>query len=150
MDRIPTYLMPLFPIRSCVEKTMRSQFLWEGKFERKKFHFVKWKKVIQDKESDGLGVKSLKLHNKSLLLKCLWRWNENGEEMRKQHIDTTWGREVSWTPCKEVSMPAKTGLSEHISWLWPKFLKFLYWRLEIGVSQVLNRFLVGDDIKWWL
>lgn len=30
--------------------SVRSQFLWEGNSERKKFHPVKWQEVIRDKK----------------------------------------------------------------------------------------------------
>lgn len=79
LDVIPTYLMSLFPIPVSVEKKfnrMRSQFLWEGKAERKKYHLVKWQELIKDKKGGGLGVKNLKPHNKSLSFKWLWRYKE--------------------------------------------------------------------------
>lgn len=72
LDGIPTYLMSLFPIPGSVEKklnSMRSKFLWEGNSEKKKVHLVKWQEVIKDREVGGLGVKNLKIHNKSLLCK---------------------------------------------------------------------------------
>lgn len=132
LDVIPTYLMSLFPIPVSVEKKfnrMRSQFLWEGKAERKKYHLVKWQELIKDKKGGGLGVKNLKPHNKSLSFKWLWRYNDGGEKIWKQVIDIIYGREGFWAP-RAVSIPSKTGVWKQISRLWPEFQKFI--SLKVG------------------
>lgn len=40
--------------------------------------------VTNDKKEGGLGVKNLRLHNKSLLFKWLWRYNKGGDEIQKK------------------------------------------------------------------
>lgn len=42
-----------------------------------KFSLVKWQKFTQPKDQRALGVRNLKLHNKSFLLKWLWRFGQN-------------------------------------------------------------------------
>lgn len=78
LDSIPTYYMSLFPIPAKVLKQLdklRRNFLWEGNNERHKFHLIKWKKVTQPKTQGGLGIKDLAAHNKSMMMKWLWRYN---------------------------------------------------------------------------
>lgn len=38
-------------------------------------------RVTNEKKGGGLGVRNLKLHNKSLLLEWLWRYNRRGDEI---------------------------------------------------------------------
>uniref|UniRef100_A0A0V0IVQ8 Putative ovule protein n=1 Tax=Solanum chacoense TaxID=4108 RepID=A0A0V0IVQ8_SOLCH len=77
LDAMPTYMMSLFPMPGKIIQrldTIRRNFLWQGNGEGvKKFHLVKWDAVISNKKEGGLGIKNLKAHNKSLLLKWLWR-----------------------------------------------------------------------------
>lgn len=49
--------------------------------------------VLKDKKRAALGVRNLKLHNKSLLLKWLWRYNLEGEEIWKKLINVVYGKE---------------------------------------------------------
>ncbi|CAN4116899.1 unnamed protein product [Withania somnifera] len=46
----------------------------EGNNEDHKFDLVKWAKVAQPKSLGGLGVKDLAAHNKSMMMKWLWRY----------------------------------------------------------------------------
>ncbi|CAN4115232.1 unnamed protein product [Withania somnifera] len=54
---------------------IRRNFLWEGNREKHKFHLIKWEKVTQPKYHGGLGIKNLAAHNKSMIMKWLWRYN---------------------------------------------------------------------------
>lgn len=75
LDGIPTYLMSLIPVPSEVGKKinkLRRDFIWEGNAENRKIHLVNWEKITRCKEEGeggGLGVRDLKVHNKSLSCK---------------------------------------------------------------------------------
>ncbi|WMV54990.1 hypothetical protein MTR67_048375 [Solanum verrucosum] len=76
LDALPTYMMSLFPIPPGVINrldSIRRKFLWQGNKERKGYHLVKWKKVINDKRVGGLGIKNLKNQSNALRMKWLWR-----------------------------------------------------------------------------
>ncbi|GAV92484.1 LOW QUALITY PROTEIN: zf-RVT domain-containing protein, partial [Cephalotus follicularis] len=62
-----TFLLPMSIIKAC-EKALRS-FLW-GHHGRGK---VSWREVCKPLDEGGLGIKDLKLWNKSLLLKQIWQ-----------------------------------------------------------------------------
>ncbi|WMV33279.1 hypothetical protein MTR67_026664 [Solanum verrucosum] len=64
LDALPTYMMSLFPIPPGVINrldSIRRKFLWQGNKERKGYHLVKWKKVINDKRVGGLGSRTLRI-----------------------------------------------------------------------------------------
>lgn len=74
LDATRTYMMFLFPIpKSVIEglDVLRRNFLWQGNSDSKKFHLVKREALIGSKKARGLGIRNLKEHNQSLLLKGL-------------------------------------------------------------------------------
>lgn len=76
---ISTYYMSLFLILGSILKQMdrlRSRFLWEGNNLTQQFSLVKWKLVTQPKTQRGLGIRNLKLHSNSLLIKWLLRYGQ--------------------------------------------------------------------------
>lgn len=52
--------------------------------------------VTNDKKEGGLGVKNLRLHNKSLLFKWLWRYNKGGDEIWKRLLDAIYDKMDDW------------------------------------------------------
>uniref|UniRef100_A0A2N9I786 Reverse transcriptase domain-containing protein n=1 Tax=Fagus sylvatica TaxID=28930 RepID=A0A2N9I786_FAGSY len=77
LSSLPTYFLSLFPIPVAValriDKVQRD-FLWGGLGEGKKFHLVNWSQVCQPLHSGGLGIRNLRMFNKALLGKWLWRF----------------------------------------------------------------------------
>lgn len=99
LDGIPTYTMSLFRMPASIEKkldSIRKQFLWDGNSDKKKIHLVKWQVVIEDKKKGGLGVRNLKLHNRSFLFKWLWRYTSGSEEIWQKIIDAIYGDKMGW------------------------------------------------------
>ncbi|KAG7984487.1 hypothetical protein I3843_04G163600 [Carya illinoinensis] len=94
LSNLPTYFLSLFPLPARVEKRIGSLFrnlLWGGVGEEKKFHLVSWKKVCQPLDGGGLGIKDLKVFNKALLGKWLWRYHLESEALWKNVIDVKYG-----------------------------------------------------------
>jgi len=140
MDSIPTYHMSLFPIPAKVlEKLdrMRRNFLWEGNSKDHKFHLVKWAKVTQPKSQGGLGIKDLAAHNKSMMMKWLWRYGTEDIGLWKEVIKAKHGELTHWST--NVSADAYgVGLWKSISKLWPDF-----------AGNVTFRVGNGSHIKFW-
>ncbi|WMV13350.1 hypothetical protein MTR67_006735 [Solanum verrucosum] len=125
--------------------TIRRNFLWQGNGEgEKKFHLVKWDVVISNKKEGGLGIKNLKSHNKSLLLKWLRRLATDDQSLWKDIIIARYGKEGPWTT-KEVYTPYGVGLWRTIRNKWPRMWsnsvinvgngrKTLFWN-DIWVGQ---------------
>lgn len=75
LSAIPTYYMSSiqWPERSieAIDKIRRA-FLWKGVKEIHGGHcLVAWNTVILPKEQGGLGIRDLRIHNKTLIKKCV-------------------------------------------------------------------------------
>ncbi|XP_059294768.1 uncharacterized protein LOC132047801 [Lycium ferocissimum] len=84
ISALPTYTMSPFPAPSSVLKRMdklRKDFLWKGNKQGHSFELVNWKTVIKDKRLGGPGIKNLRCHNESLLLKWHWRFNKEDKAL---------------------------------------------------------------------
>ena len=79
LSNLPTYFLLLLPLLAGVASRIENiycNFLWGGIGEEKKFHLVSWNKVCQPVSCGGLGVRNLRLFNKALIGKWLWRYHE--------------------------------------------------------------------------
>lgn len=84
-----------------------------------------------------MGVRNLRLHDKSLLFKWLWRYNDESNRLWKQLIDVKHGRKDFWTP-HAVQSSSKGGLWSTISSLWNECSQFV--KLKLGN---------GKNIQFW-
>lgn len=78
LDSLPTYMMSLFPLPANIEKkndALRRNFIWQGNREKKGFYLGKWKTLTISNKEGGLGIRNLRYHNRSLLMKWLWRFS---------------------------------------------------------------------------
>ena len=79
LDSLPTYVMSLFTIPAKVVKKLeklRRDFLWHGCKDNKGYNVVKWATIFHRKDKGGLGIRYLRKHNNSLLMKWLWRYTD--------------------------------------------------------------------------
>jgi hypothetical protein len=77
LSNLPTYFLSLFPIPSSVAsriEKLHRDFLWGGIGEEFKYHLVSWSKVCSPISEGGLGIRNLRIFNKALLGKWLWRY----------------------------------------------------------------------------
>ncbi|XP_026429098.1 uncharacterized protein LOC113325076 [Papaver somniferum] len=82
------YFISLFHLPVSIEKRMvklMRNFFWGDVEGKKKVAWVSWIKVCLPKKNGGLGVKSLRVTNKALLAKWVWRYTRKklhyGEEL---------------------------------------------------------------------
>ncbi|WMV31905.1 hypothetical protein MTR67_025290 [Solanum verrucosum] len=111
LDSIPTYFMSLLLMPAKVKQRLdkiRRDFLWEGNNKDHKIHLVKWAKVTLPKQYGGLGIKDLALHNKCLLLKWHWRYNQEAAGLWKEVIQAKYGSDSHWCSNKIASHPDST------------------------------------------
>ncbi|WMV55139.1 hypothetical protein MTR67_048524 [Solanum verrucosum] len=141
LDSLPTYVMSLFPIPSRIVKVLdalRGNFLWQGNKIEKGFNLVKWSVVQQSKKNGGLGMRNLKVHNRSLLSKWLWRYNQEEQALWKEIINHKSGHEDFWCT-SEVNETYGVGVWRTIKNLWES--------LKNNSQIVVGR---GDKTKFWL
>lgn len=75
--------------------------MWGGNITAHKFHLVKWEKVTLPKSLGGLDIRNLTLHNRCLLLKWLWRYEEEDQLTWKRVVNAKHGIHSNW--CAKVS-----------------------------------------------
>ena len=81
--------MSLFQISNSVKLVLDRilrRFLWGRSSNKRKLHWVDWKSVCNLKENRGLGIVDLRLRNRVLLNKWIWRYGEESEAMWKSII----------------------------------------------------------------
>ncbi|XP_042950267.1 uncharacterized protein LOC122282377 [Carya illinoinensis] len=77
ISNLPTYFLSLFPIPARVTlriKKLQRDFLWGGIGEEFKFHLIRWEQVCRPISNGGLGIRKLRIFNRALLGKWLWRY----------------------------------------------------------------------------
>lgn len=80
---------------AAVEKrlnSLRNEFLWD-----EKVHLVRWQMVTREKKG-GLGVRNLRLQNKSMLFKWLCRFSREAEAIWVKIIEAIHGNKQGWNP----------------------------------------------------
>jgi hypothetical protein len=94
LSNLPTYLLSLFPIpisvANRIEKLYRD-FLWGGLGDDFKYHLVSWSMVCIPTREGGLGIRNLRLFNKALLGKWLWRYEHEKEALWRSVVDAKFG-----------------------------------------------------------
>ncbi|XP_060210356.1 uncharacterized protein LOC132637257 [Lycium barbarum] len=109
LDSIPTYIMSLFPMP----------------------------RVTLPKSQGGLWIRNLKLHNKSLLIKWLWRFSQPEAGYWKDIIVAKYDAQNHWYP-KRSREPHGVGVWKHICSLLDEF-----------TQKVSFKAGNGHNVKFW-
>jgi hypothetical protein len=141
LSSLPTYFLSLFSIPVSVAAridTIQRNFLWGGRGEGKKFHLMNWSQVCQPLHLGGLGIHNVRLFNRALLGKWLWRFGNERETLWRQVIHSKYGSlPGGWTSAPSTG-PYGVGLWKNIRKDWIHFARNL--RFEVGD---------GTRIKFW-
>ncbi|XP_060212175.1 uncharacterized protein LOC132639770 [Lycium barbarum] len=138
LDSLPTYYMALFQIPTGVLEQidkLRRDFLWEGNSEDHKYHLVKWEKESLPKFQGGLGIKDLAAHNKSMMMKWLWRFNLEDAGLWKDVVIAKHGILDHWCT-KASTLPYGVGVWKGIRRLWDTFVQQTHF--EVGNGSLLR------------
>lgn len=77
------------------------RFFWQGRV-KKKYHLVKWEKIISPKKKGGLGVQDIRKMNQSLL--CRWWWKlERREGLWQKVVEKKYVKQLSISQMKYKS-----------------------------------------------
>ncbi|KAG5608831.1 hypothetical protein H5410_020112 [Solanum commersonii] len=94
-----TYLgMPLEAKSNVTDRldVVRRNFIWKESEDKKKYHLVKWEKLLESKKGWGLNIRKLDRHNKSLMMKWLWKFASPEEALGKEVIRSKYGMQDRW------------------------------------------------------
>ncbi|KAG7991022.1 hypothetical protein I3843_02G054700 [Carya illinoinensis] len=106
-----------------------------------KIHLVGWDKVCSSIRWGGLGVRNVRVFNKALLGKWLWRYHSEGEGLCREVIESMYGSLRGGWCSNEVRGAHGVGLWKNIRAGWDKFSQFF--RVTIGSS---NNVLFWHDV----
>ena len=135
------FFLSLFPIPASVAAridTIQRNFLWGGMGEEKKFHLMNWSQVCQPLHLGGLGIRNVRLFNKALLGKWLWRFGTERETLWRHVIHSKYGSLPGGWTSATIPGPYGVGLWKNIRKDWVQFAQYL--RFEVGD---------GTRIKFW-
>uniref|UniRef100_A0A2N9EFE5 Reverse transcriptase domain-containing protein n=1 Tax=Fagus sylvatica TaxID=28930 RepID=A0A2N9EFE5_FAGSY len=137
LSSLPTYFLSLFPIpvavASRIDKIQRD-FLWGGMGEGKKFHLVNWAQVCQPVHLGGLGIRNLRIFNKALLGKWLWRFGNEREALWRLAIVAKYGDQHGGWSSGELLGPNGVSLWRNIRKEWATFSRFLSFEIGDGAT----------------
>lgn len=120
LDALSTYMMSIFPAPvNVIEKidALRRNFFWQDNDDKKKIH---------------LGNVSRE-NNRSLMMKWLYRFNPDDNQLWKQVIKAKYGEEGQWTT-KEVTTPYGCKIWRSVRNLWPIFQQRIGFKIGNGMK----------------
>ncbi|XVE62137.1 hypothetical protein DITRI_Ditri06bG0094700 [Diplodiscus trichospermus] len=83
------FQMPV-EVKSQLDKIVRS-FFWGDSLERKRIHWVHWSIVCNSLEHGGLGFVDLKLKNRVLMNKWIWRYGMEEDALWSKVTNSKYG-----------------------------------------------------------
>ncbi|XP_060190615.1 uncharacterized protein LOC132619869 [Lycium barbarum] len=102
--------------------------------DKKKFHLVNWEEVTVNKKEGGVGIRDMKMQNRSLMMKWLWKFATTDNMLWKEVISAKYGIENSWMT-NVVTIPYGCSVWRTIRNLWPLIIN-------------RSRFKVGNGLKF--
>ena len=104
--------------------------------EDRKFHLVNWNQVCQPVNLGGLGIRNLRVFNKALLGKWLWRFGNEREALWRQVIVAKYDSLQGGWSSGEVVGPNGVSLWKNIRKEWTTVSSFL--SFEIGDGSMVS------------
>nr|GEV35316.1 reverse transcriptase [Tanacetum cinerariifolium] len=129
LNSLPLYFMSLFQVpvgvMEEIEKIRRS-FFWGKALGERNLCIMDWGTITKSKPNEGLDVGNLRVTNKALLCKWVWRYENKKEALWRKAIDAKYGRiKHSLSP----SIPSKA----LVSLVWKKITDILHSMSPSGV-----------------
>jgi hypothetical protein len=112
--------------------------LWGGIGDEFKYHLVSWSKVCYPISEGGLGIRNLRIFNKALLGKWLWRYAYEREASWKSVVDAKYGSTRAGWCSLDPPGSHSVGIWKNIRKGWSLFCS--YTRLILGN---------GSRIRFW-
>ncbi|KAE8655416.1 hypothetical protein F3Y22_tig00117027pilonHSYRG00012 [Hibiscus syriacus] len=113
---LPVYYMSLFSMPKSIADMINkciSSFLWNVKADRG-IHWIKWDMVCGPKSHGGLGFFDVKVRNRALLNKWIWRFSEDTESLWKKIIVAKYNYDPLAILPKGISARSSNGLWKEI------------------------------------
>ncbi|KAE8716020.1 hypothetical protein F3Y22_tig00110156pilonHSYRG00217 [Hibiscus syriacus] len=128
LSSLPIFFMSIFKIPPKVNRKLNSimaSFLWGEGPERKQIHWVNWNLVCQPFDEGGLGVLDLRLINRVLLGKWVWKFANEKDSLWKNLLCCIHNS-------SNLSLSLSSAVSPQDSWVWRGIRSNYEKRDEIG------------------
>uniref|UniRef100_A0A2N9FWK9 Reverse transcriptase domain-containing protein n=1 Tax=Fagus sylvatica TaxID=28930 RepID=A0A2N9FWK9_FAGSY len=132
-----TVQLPITYLGLPLGANFKSKSIWDPiieKMERegKKFHLINCHQVCQPLKSGGLGFQNIRLFNRALMGKWLWRYGNEKDALWRSVIFSKYGNlQGDWTT-REVNGPNGVSLWKHIRKDWGHFARHLHFEVGDG------------------
>ncbi|KAL4348556.1 hypothetical protein GQ457_17G007420 [Hibiscus cannabinus] len=136
LSSLPIYYLSMFQLPACIAgklNSLISKFIWGNK-EGRTIHWVKWETVCKPKIRGGLGLWDLRLKNRALLNKWIWRYGEEKESLWRKVVDAKYGYD-SQNLIPEVWF--KQSLKSKCKPVWNMTLFGLAWNIWLARNNVV-------------
>jgi ribonuclease HI len=136
---IPTYIMSCFllPKKLCKHlEQMACNFWWGSSSDKRKLHWVNWKKMCKNKKSGGLGFRSTHDFNEALLAKQGWRIATQPESLLAKLLKAKYFPKCHFMEAKPSHM---------ISFTWRSIIQ-ARWILKKGCYWTIGN---GENVNIW-
>ncbi|GAU28666.1 hypothetical protein TSUD_159480 [Trifolium subterraneum] len=133
---IPTYLMSnfLIPKGLCNMESMICRFWWGSNVDKRKIHWVSWKKTCKQKKGGGMGFRDLRAFNEALLAKQGWRILTEPNSLMSRTLKVKYIPHHSFFQAKKGTRPSYSWQSIHqTKWI---LKKGCFW--IVGNGQHIN------------
>lgn len=131
---IPNYFLPLFTILGSVANGIEAKFrnfLWNDVGDHHRYHLVDWKIICRSLFCGGLGIRSIKDHNRAMLAKWFWRFGMERDSLWRRVVVARYG-EISPWESKEVRFRHGCGVWKSIQKIKEGFWNFIRFNLRSG------------------
>ncbi|GAU48256.1 hypothetical protein TSUD_174940 [Trifolium subterraneum] len=136
---IPTYLMSnfLIPKGLCNQmESMIDRLWWGSNVDKRKIHWVGWKKTCKQKQSGGMGFRDPRAFNEALLAKQGWRFLTEPDSLMARSL------KAKYFPHHNF-FQAKKGTRSSYSW---QSIHQASWILKKGCFWIMGN---GNHINIW-
>ncbi|MCH91094.1 putative ribonuclease H protein, partial [Trifolium medium] len=136
---IPTYIMSCFllPKGLCKQlESMACNFWWGSNTDRRKIHWVNWKKICKHKNRGGLGFRNSCMFNEALLAEQGWRISTQPESLVARVLKAKYFPKCHFMEAK---------ISNISSYTWRSILQ-ARWILKKGCFWTIGN---GDRVNIW-
>lgn len=96
---IPNYYLSLLTIPGSIAGVIEVRFrnfLWNDEMDHHRYHLVDWNSICRSLGCGGLGVRSIREHNRVLLVKWLWRFGVEQESLWRRVVVARFGEYSCW------------------------------------------------------
>ncbi|XP_026458773.1 uncharacterized protein LOC113359335 [Papaver somniferum] len=147
LSSYPLYNMAVYKWPSSVikirEKLIRN-FLWSGNGEVRKYKTLSWKKICVPYTEGGLGIRRLKVLNKILMMKMMWKLVYSSDEWALFFTAKFIDKYGIWFSKWKLS-----SVREGLQWAWLNLQEDISWKIGNGASISVWFDNCGNDSIIW-